>query len=91
MKAMQVMSALSQPTRWETFRLLIDALPNGLTAGEIADAVSSSPNTMSAHFAVLTRAGIVTAEKQGRTVIYRAAPESVMSLSKLLAEASQRR
>ncbi|RZK03358.1 MAG: transcriptional regulator [Novosphingobium sp.] len=90
MKALETMTALSQPTRWETFRLLVEALPGGLTAGEIAEALNASPNNMSAHYAILTRAGIVTADKQGRTVIYTAVIEKVRELSEFLAQASNK-
>lgn len=87
MKAMQVMSALSQATRYDTFRRLVDALPDGMPSGEIAVAVGASPTSMSAHLAILERAGLVDRERSGRAIIYRALPEPVMALSALLARA----
>ena len=87
MKAMQVMSALSQATRLEVFQRLVEVLPEGMASGELAAAIGSSPNTMSAHLAVLTRAGVVQSDKVGRTVIYRAVTKPVDELSKFLSQA----
>ena len=65
-------SALSQPIRLDVFRLLVSAEPNGLAAGSIADALAVRQNTMSANLAVLQRAGLITSERFGRSIIYRA-------------------
>jgi DNA-binding transcriptional ArsR family regulator len=72
MKAMEVMSALSQPTRLKVFELLITKLPEGMAAGEIAEAIGTIPSAMSAHLAILSRAGLVKSKKVGRSVVYRA-------------------
>lgn len=66
------LSALSQPTRLETFRLLVRHEPDGLPAGEIARQLDVPQNTMSAHLAVLARAGLATGERHSRSIIYRA-------------------
>lgn len=63
-----VFKALSDPTRRKVLELL-RAGPLG--AGELADCFDVSKPTMSAHFAVLVAAGLIDAEKQGRTVTYR--------------------
>ena len=63
-----VFKALSDPTRRRVLQLL-HARP--LSAGEIADHFPVSKPTMSAHFAVLQEAGLVEAEKVGRSVLYR--------------------
>ena len=89
MKAMQVMSALSQATRLEVFQRLVEVLPEGMASGELAAAIGSSPNTMSAHLAVLTRAGVVRSDKVGRTVVYRAVTKPVEELSEFLAQACE--
>lgn len=59
MKAMQVMSALSQPTRLDVFTRLVSALPDGMAAGDLAAASNAAPSVMSAHLAILSRAGLV--------------------------------
>lgn len=63
-----IFKALSDPTRRKVLQLL-QAGPIG--AGELAARFDVSKPTMSAHFAVLLGAGLIEAEKQGRTVTYR--------------------
>ena len=70
--AILVLAALAQSTRLEVFRLLVKLEPEGLPAGEIAKALAVPQNTMSAHLAVLSRAGLVVARRVGRTILYRA-------------------
>ncbi len=70
--AILVLAALAQSTRLEVFRLLVKLEPEGLPAGEIANALAVPQNTMSAHLAVLSRAGLVVARRVGRTILYRA-------------------
>jgi len=89
-QAMQVMSALAQATRLEVFRRLVDVLPDGMLSGDLAAATGTSPNTMSAHLAILTRAGLVISEKVGRTVLYRAETANVAELSTFLARACEK-
>lgn len=42
-----------------------------MSAGELSDHFPVSKPTMSAHFAVLQEAGLIEAEKIGRTIVYR--------------------
>lgn len=70
--ATSVLAALSQATRLETFRLLVRHEPDGLPAGEIARRLAVPQNTMSAHLAVLARAGLAVSERHSRSIIYRA-------------------
>tara|TARA_R110002051_G_scaffold83703_1_gene148431 strand:+ start:684 stop:1115 length:432 start_codon:yes stop_codon:yes gene_type:complete len=65
-------AALSQETRLKAFRLLVSHEPDGLPAGEIARNLGVPHNTMSAHLAVLARAGWVSSQRQSRQIIYRA-------------------
>jgi ArsR family transcriptional regulator, arsenate/arsenite/antimonite-responsive transcriptional repressor len=71
-KALAAFAALAQPTRLTAFRKLVAAQPDGLAAGEIAAACEVPHNTMSTHLAALTRAGLVTVERNGRVMTYRA-------------------
>jgi ArsR family transcriptional regulator, arsenate/arsenite/antimonite-responsive transcriptional repressor len=66
------LSALAQTTRLDTFRLLVSREPEGVAAGELARLVAIPQNTMSAHLAILARAGLVHGERHSRTIIYRA-------------------
>jgi ArsR family transcriptional regulator len=70
--ATAALAALAQPTRLETFRLLVRHEPDGLPAGEVARELDTPQNTMSAHLAVLTRAGLAVSERRSRSIIYRA-------------------
>jgi ArsR family transcriptional regulator, arsenate/arsenite/antimonite-responsive transcriptional repressor len=67
------LAALAQPTRLEAFRLLVRHEPKGLAAGDIARALAVPQNTMSSHLAVLSRAGLISAERFSRSIVYRAA------------------
>ena len=77
-------SALSQETRLEAFRLLVRHEPDGLPAGEIARQLSVPHNTMSAHLAVLSRAGWVISRRQSRSIIYRANLEHMQETLRFL-------
>jgi DNA-binding transcriptional ArsR family regulator len=63
-----IFKALSDPTRRSVLQLL-QAGPLG--AGELAAHFNVSKPTMSAHFAVLVEAGLIEADKQGRSITYR--------------------
>jgi DNA-binding transcriptional ArsR family regulator len=82
--AITALAALAQPTRLETFRLLVRNMPDGLPAGEIAQAVGAPANTLSAHLAVLSRAGLVSAERRSRSIIYKAELSQVQALTLFL-------
>lgn len=90
MKAMQVMSALAQPTRLDVWRLLVERLPAGMPAGDIAKAVGLTKNGMSPHFVILAAAGLITSEKLGRSIIYKATTDVVEDLADFLAVACGR-
>jgi len=70
--AILVLSALAQPTRLETFRLLVRHAPEGLPAGEVARGLGVPQNTLSSHLSILAQAGLVTSTRHGTTLIYRA-------------------
>ncbi len=70
--AILALAALAQSTRLHVFRLLVKHEPEGLAAGDIAKALAVPQNTMSSHLAVLSRAGLVTAQRFSRSIVYRA-------------------
>ena len=78
------LTALSQKTRLETYRLLVKHQPGGLPAGEIARLIDVPQNTMSTHLAVLARAGLVASERQSRSIVYRADLDQLRSLTLFL-------
>jgi ArsR family transcriptional regulator, arsenate/arsenite/antimonite-responsive transcriptional repressor len=66
------LAALAQSTRLDVFRLLVKHEPAGLAAGDIARALAVPQNTMSSHLSVLSRAGLVSAQRLSRSIVYRA-------------------
>ena len=71
-QAIDALSALAQPTRLDTFRLLVRHEPAGVAVGELARLIAVPQNTMSSHLAILARAGLARGERHSRTIVYRA-------------------
>jgi DNA-binding transcriptional ArsR family regulator len=71
-RAILALAALAQSTRLDAFRLVVEHEPDGLAAGEIARRLAVPHNTMSTHLAVLSRAGLISAERRSQSIIYRA-------------------
>lgn len=71
-RALEAFQALSQETRLAALRLLVQAGPNGLPAGFIADRLAVQPSTLSTHLAILERAGLVASRRQQRHIFYSA-------------------
>lgn len=78
--ALSAFSALSQPTRLDAFRLLIEAGEVGLAAGDIADRLDVRQNTLSANLSVLLNAQLVTNRREGRTIRYFANTDGLRGL-----------
>ena len=72
LKAVERLSALAQATRLKIFRLLVEAGRGGLPAGAVGERLDLAPATLSFHLAQLSQAGLLTAERDGRSIIYRA-------------------
>ena len=70
--ALAALAALGQPTRLAIVRLLMRQQPGGVPAGNIAEAIGCPHNTLSAHLAILARAGLVQGARDGRAIIYTA-------------------
>ncbi|SDP48662.1 DNA-binding transcriptional regulator, ArsR family [Phyllobacterium sp. YR620] len=73
----EAFAALAQPTRLDAFKLIVTREPEGIAAGEISRLLSVPQNTMSSHLAVLSRAGLISSQRQSRSIIYRADFESL--------------
>jgi ArsR family transcriptional regulator len=71
-QAVDKLAALAQVTRLRIFRLLVQAGPDGMNAGAIAEALAIAPNTLSFHIANLSRAGMVVPRQDGRFIFYSA-------------------
>jgi len=83
--AIEALSALAQPTRLAVFRELAAAYPDAVPAGDIARICKVPHNTMSSHLAILTRAGLTTALRDGRVIRYRASLDRLRDLVAFLA------
>ena len=69
---LKALTALSQAHRLRVFRALVVAGQAGLTPGQIAEAQQIPAATLSFHLKELMQAGLLTQERQGRSLIYRA-------------------
>ncbi len=83
-EALDALSALSQETRLEVFRLLVKAGPEGAAAGEISARLGVFANTLSTHLGILARAGLVRPERQGRSIRYFADLDGMRGLLSFL-------
>ena len=84
--AVTALAALAQNNRLDVFRLLVQAGPAGLPAGEVASALDVAPNTLTFHFDRLRSAGLVTVRREGRSMIYAARFETMNALLGFLTE-----
>ena len=71
-QAIDALSALAQETRLQVHRLLVEAGPEGISAGRIGEELELPPATLSFHLAHLARAGLAQSRSEGRFVIYSA-------------------
>jgi DNA-binding transcriptional ArsR family regulator len=84
--AVRSLAALAQALRLRLFRALVVAGPEGLTPGALAGQLEVAGNTLSFHLKELTHAGLVTQERQGRNLVYRASFTTVDALLGYLTE-----
>ena len=85
-ETLKQLSALSQETRLLSFRALMEAGQDGLQAGAIADLLGLAPNKLSGHLGILVNSGLVSVERDGRRMIYRAEIDAVNTLLSMLVE-----
>ena len=84
--AVAALAALAQDSRLDVFRLLVQAGPDGLPAGQVAAKLKLAPNTLTFHFDRLRDAGLVTVRRDGRSMIYAARFEAMNALVQFLTE-----
>lgn len=84
--AVAALAALAQDNRLDVFRLLVEAGPDGLPAGQVAEALGLAPNTLTFHFDRLRNAGLVTVRRDGRSMIYAAQFDTMNALLGFLTE-----
>jgi ArsR family transcriptional regulator, arsenate/arsenite/antimonite-responsive transcriptional repressor len=85
-QAVAALAALAQDNRLDVFRLLVQAGPDGLSAGHVASTLGLAPNTLTFHFDRLRHAGLVTCRRAGRSIIYAARFDAMRALLAYLSE-----
>lgn len=84
--AVRALAALAQETRLAIYRALVQAGPEGLPAGRIAELVSTPASTLSFHLKELAAASLIRARQDGRFVIYSAQYDAMNGLVGFLTE-----
>ena len=84
--ALAALAALSQRTRLDVFRFLVEAGPEGAPVGSIAEALGVAAPTLSFHLKELSHAGLVTSKQEGRFIRYTASFEAMNGLVAYLTE-----
>jgi ArsR family transcriptional regulator, arsenate/arsenite/antimonite-responsive transcriptional repressor len=80
------LAALAQPLRLKVFRALVVAGPRGLTPGAMSEGAGVPSATLSFHLKELMASGLVTQQRDGRFLIYRADFERMNGLLAYLTE-----
>jgi len=84
--ALEALTSLGQDTRLDVFRLLVQVGPEGMPAGGIGERLGVRQNTMSANLQVLAHAGLIRAEREGKSIRYFADMDGLKGLLSYLLE-----
>jgi DNA-binding transcriptional ArsR family regulator len=84
--AIEGLAALAHRGRLAVFRLLVQAGGEGMPAGDVARALETPANTMSTQLAILARAGLIRARREGRSILYAADYDRIGALLGFLME-----
>jgi DNA-binding transcriptional ArsR family regulator len=76
----RALAALAHPARLQVFRALVVVGKQGLTPGTMAEALGLAAATLSFHLKELVHAELVTQERVGRNLVYRAAYDRMNGL-----------
>src|SRR4029077_17077577 len=84
--AAKALAALAQETRLSIFRLLVQAGPEGVAAGQIGESLEVPNATLSFHLKELSHAGLVSARQEGRFIYYSTDFERMAALMTFLTQ-----
>jgi DNA-binding transcriptional ArsR family regulator len=84
--AISALGALAHEHRLAVFRLLVQAGPEGRSAGAIADAIGIPASSLSFHLAHLKYAGLIVQQRESRSLIYSANFDAMNGLVGFLTE-----
>jgi len=82
----RALGALAHAHRLQVFRALVVAGPNGMTPSVMSEGAGIAPTSLSFHLKELMHAGLVTQERQGRNLVYRASFEHMNGVLGYLTE-----
>ena len=85
-EAVAALAALAQDSRLDVFRLLVEAGPAGMPAGQVAEKLDLAPSALTFHFDRLRDAALVTVRREGRSMIFAAQFEAMNALVGFLTE-----
>ena len=83
-RAVRIFESLSSPIRLDVYRRLVRLGPDGMVAGELAQALGLPPANLSFHLKAMTQAGLLTVEQEGRFQRYRADLARMLDLVEFL-------
>ena len=85
-EACEAFSSLSQETRLKVFKLLVEYGQDGAIPGTIAEELKIPDNTLSFHLSHMSKAGLVSSKKNGRSITYFANSNLINALIGFLQE-----
>jgi DNA-binding transcriptional ArsR family regulator len=83
-QVLAALAAIAHESRLDAFRLLVEAGPAGVAAGNIAARLGVRQNTMSTHLSILASSGLIRRAREGRVIRYRAAYDAMRELLEYL-------
>ena len=84
--AISALAALAQEVRLRVFRALVVAGDAGMTPGTISEQLKIPATALSFHLKELVHASLISQQRQGRNLIYRAAFATMNELLAYLTE-----
>jgi protein-tyrosine-phosphatase/DNA-binding transcriptional ArsR family regulator len=85
-QVMMALGALSQETRLDIFRLLVQRGSEGMQPGEIGERMQLPSTTLAFHLNHLKHSGLIASRRQSRTVLYDARVRTINSVIEYLSE-----
>ncbi|MBA4780602.1 MAG: transcriptional regulator [Sphingomonadales bacterium RIFCSPHIGHO2_01_FULL_65_20] len=80
------LAALAQEHRLAAFRLLVEAGPDGVSAGDLADRLNIPRSSLSFHLNQMMQAGLIVQRRESRSLIYSADFAAMAALVGFLTE-----
>jgi ArsR family transcriptional regulator len=85
-QVVSALAALAQEHRLAAFRLLVQAGPDGISAGDLADRLAIPRSSLSFHLNQLMQAGLIVQRRESRSLIYSADFAAMTALVGFLTE-----